>query len=97
VRVISSAIVVVDARRIKTLNLGQLADYIAMTSFAKFSVHKYPHAPTILGLFSGHEGSVPQGMSTWDKVYLKSLYNIHPDHVTQVSEMETRMLDYLSR
>jgi hypothetical protein len=88
--VISSVILVADAQRIKSVNLGQFADYVSLIA------HPGP-APTILRLFSDAEDSRPQGLSRWDGAFLKSLYTTYPDNVVQISQMQTRMLQYIAQ
>jgi hypothetical protein len=76
-RYIAGAAVVLDPD-ISTVKLGQLADYIAMTSFAE--VNPDPDLDgesSILSLF--HKGaSAPQSLSALDLAYLKALYAVQP-------------------
>ena len=96
VRVITSIIAIVDTDRIKTFNIGQLTDYIAMAGMTEIRLeNRMSPAPSILNLFSDADESKPQELTVWDKAFLKALYNTYPDDVTRVSKMETRMLDYL--
>jgi hypothetical protein len=98
VRVISSVIEVVDAEQVKSLNMGQLADYVVMAGLAQinFGGNPGPRA-TILHLFSGADEPRPQGLSLWDRAFLKALYNTYPDSVLQVSQIESKMLAYIER
>jgi hypothetical protein len=73
----SLAYVVIDSNRIAGLKLGQLTDYIAMTTFTELNPDAdLGSAPTILRLFaasaSGQE--VPAGLTAWDQSFLKALY-----------------------
>jgi hypothetical protein len=96
VRVITSFIAIVDTDRIKTLNIGQLADYIAMVGMTEIRLdNRMSPAPSILNLFSNADESRPQELTVWDKAFLKALYNTYPDDATRVSKMENRMLEYL--
>ena len=92
VRVIYSVVVVVDLGHIEGLNVGQLADYIAMIGLAQ--IRKNPDlggAPTILHLFAETDAPKPQGLSIWDQTFLKSLYRTDPAKITQMSEIKFRM------
>jgi len=92
VRAIYSAIVVVDLGHIKDLNDGQLADYIAMIGFAQ--IRKNPKlgvAPTILRLFAESDVARPQGLSSWDQAFLKSLYGEDSGNVMQLTAIKFRM------
>ena len=92
VRAIYSAIVVVDLGHIKDLNDGQLADYIAMVGFAQ--IRKKPElgaAPTILRLFAESDVARPQGLSSWDQAFLKSLYDEESGNIMQLAEIKFRM------
>jgi hypothetical protein len=96
VRVISSVIVVADTDRIKNLNIGQLADYVAMIGMAEIRLDQgLSPAPSILRLFGDADESRPQELTVWDKSFLKGLYDTYPDDATRVSNMESRMLEYL--
>jgi hypothetical protein len=98
VRVITSVILVADAQRIKSVNLGQFADYVGLIALAQIRLDKDPGAaPTILRLFTDANESRPQGLSRWDSAFLKSLYNTYPDNVVQISQMQTKMLEYLAQ
>ena len=92
VRAIYSAIVIVDLGHIKDLHDGQLADYIAMIGFAQ--IRRNPElgaAPTILRLFAESDVARPQGLSSWDQAFLKSLYGAYPGNVTQLDEIKLRL------
>jgi hypothetical protein len=51
--------------------------------------------PSILRLFGDADESRPQELTVWDKSFLKGLYDNYPDDATRVSNMESRMLEYL--
>ena len=98
VRVLSSVILVADSERIKSLDMGQFADYVTMVGLAQIRLDKDPGpAPTILRVFGDAEESRLQGLSRWDIAFLKALYTTYPDNVVQISQMETRMLEYITR
>jgi hypothetical protein len=48
-------------------------------------------APTILHLFASRGAARPDGLSGWDKAFLKSLYGTNADDVTQLSEIKVRL------
>jgi len=94
VRVIYSVIVVVDLEQARTLTFGPLTDYIAMTSLAQLRTDpELGAAPTILRLFDETDETPSQGLSAWDRAFLKSLYATDPDNVLQLSQIKVRMLD----
>ncbi len=76
VDVFESVIVVVDLRRVQGLSYGQLADYVAMLSFAQSDPDAdFGSAPSILQLFSTSPPQPPPGgLSDWDVAYLRALY-----------------------
>jgi len=70
--------VVIDRTRLRGVSQGQLADYVAMVSLA--GIKSTPHlgdAQTILRLFDGLLQTAPEGLSDWDREFLKILY--HPE------------------
>ena len=72
----SRVFVIVDAKRLHGVQLGQLADYVAMSGLAKLKPD--PHlddAPSILKLFDAAPQDAPAGMTEWDQTFLKSLYS----------------------
>jgi len=98
VRTLYSVIVVVDKQQVEPLELGALTDYIAMISLAQ--IRRDPNldtAPTILRLFDETDASRVQGLSRWDRAFLKSLYGTDPTRVTQLAEMKHRMTLDLER
>jgi hypothetical protein len=96
VRSIYTAIIIVDLARIKSVNLGQLSDYIAMVGLAEINLDRTTAAPSVLRLFS-ETGETPlEGMSPWDQALLKSLYASRAESIMQVSEMETHMVDSIA-
>jgi mono/diheme cytochrome c family protein len=75
--------VVADTDRIKNLNIGQLADYVAMIGMAEIRLDKgLSAAHSILRLFSDADESRPQELTAWDKSFLKGLYNTYPNDAT---------------
>jgi hypothetical protein len=93
VRDLSSVIELIDARRVKGINFGQLAAYVAMVGLAEIRVDaKIGDAPTILRLFTDTENAPPLGMSTWDTAYLKALYHTQHEDKTQLLAVKTSVL-----
>jgi hypothetical protein len=92
VRAIYSVIVVVDLQQTKDLGIGQLTDYIAMVSLAQIRKDsELGAAPTILRLFDERDAARPQGLSTWDQAFLRSLYDADPGSVMQRAGIKLRM------
>jgi hypothetical protein len=89
---LSSVIIVVDMNRTQDLNVGQLADYVAMAGLAEVRVDAdLGEAPTILRLFE-ESTNPPQGLSAWDQDFLYSLYSTSQQSVLQASSIKTSML-----
>jgi hypothetical protein len=91
-RAIYSALVVIDGRQMKEVDIQQLADYVALAGLADVRLQVDPGAaPTILRLFA-RDGTVPQGLTLWDRALLYSLYNTRQRDKQQVGEMESTMV-----
>jgi hypothetical protein len=91
-RVLSSAMVVVDARQVQGLHLGQLSDYIAMLALAHIRENADPgDGPTILHLFGGGEGDKPLSLSRWDQDFLSALYHTDPGSTLRLTEIKIQM------
>lgn len=89
---IASAIVVIDGRRMKKVDIQQLADYIALAALADVRLDIDPGAaPSILRLFAGI-GTPPQGLTLWDRALLYSLYNTRQRDKQQIGDMESTMV-----
>ena len=68
VRSIHTAIIIVDLARIKSVNLAQLSDYIAMVGLAEINLDQtIVAAPSVLRLFSEPAETPLEGMSPWDQ------------------------------
>lgn len=87
---ISTAIVVVDGRRMKGITMRQMADYIALVGLAdvRLDSDSLP-VPSILGLFG--RASPPQALTPWDRALLYSLYNTDQMSKLQMQEVEIAM------
>jgi hypothetical protein len=95
----SSVAVIVDGRRIVGLQIGQITDYIAMAALTEPDLDApLGDAPTILRLFSDRFAAqpLPQGLSAWDKEFLKGLYGMTLDKLTQRSQITDRMFRNLA-
>lgn len=96
-RDLTSVIVLVDARQIKDISMGQLAAYISMIGLAEIRMNaKLDGAPTILHLFSDFANAPALGVSKWDKAYLKALYSTEHDDTTQLLAVKAEMLKELA-
>jgi hypothetical protein len=71
----SRVLVVVEQARLQGVSLGQFADYVALAGLAQIKMGAHlGDAPSILKLFDGTPQAAPDGMSDWDRAFLKSLY-----------------------
>ena len=76
----------------KKINMGQLADYIAMIGLAQIRVHADTGtAPSILHLFQGSDPQ-PLGLSPWDESFLKALYRIEHLDQHQLAAIKSSMV-----
>jgi hypothetical protein len=95
VQELTSVIIVVDGRQTTKINMGQLADYIAMVGLAQIRVHADTGtAPSILHLFQGSDPQ-PQGLSPWDEAFLHGLYTTDQSSVLEVPMIEDRMFQQI--
>jgi hypothetical protein len=98
VRAITSVIVVVDLEKVPELTIGQVTDYATLIGLAQIREDADPGpAPTILHLFANSGGALPDGLSSWDRDFLKALYDTDVDAVTQVSQIKVRLAHDLAR
>ncbi len=75
-------ILVVDASRVGKVRMTALADYIAMVGLAQIDTEaETGEVQSILNLFSDRDaGRAPvDGLTTWDRAYLKGLYEARRD------------------
>jgi hypothetical protein len=90
VRSIYSAVVIVDARRLSHVTIGQLADYVSLVGLANVRLDTDGEgAPTILRLF--RDPNPPQALTPWDQALLYSLYNTNQSGKLQLVDMESVM------
>lgn len=72
---ITRVLVVIDQAQLQGVSTGQFADYAALTGLTQMKMGaNVGDAPTILKLFDGAPQDVPEGMTDWDRAFLKSLY-----------------------
>jgi hypothetical protein len=91
-RAIFSALVVIDGRQMKKIDIQQLADYVALAGLADVRLDVDPGAaPTILSLFA-QRGTPPQELTPWDQALLYSLYNTRQEDKQQIGDMESIMV-----
>jgi hypothetical protein len=91
VRSIYSAIVIVDARKLKRVTIGQLADYVSLVGLVNVRPDTDGEgAPTILRLF--RDPNAPQALTPWDRALLYSLYNTNQSGKLQLVDMESVMV-----
>jgi hypothetical protein len=94
---INSVIIIVDLPQMSGVNVGQMADYAAMVGLAEINLDRVvDSAPSILRLFSNRGEAPVEGMSPWDRALLKSLYSTRSQSVTQLSAMETQMVETIT-
>jgi hypothetical protein len=94
---LSLVIAVIDTSRIKNLSVGQLADYVGMVGLAEVHLDaQVGSARSILQLFSAAGDSMPNGLSSWDEAFLKSVYDTNQRSVVQLQTIEEHMTDTLA-
>lgn len=90
-RAISYALIVVAAKDIDHVTIGQIADYVGLVGLAEIRPDSEgAGAPTILRLF--HEPDPPQGLTPWDRALLYSLYHTDQSDRLQLTDMELSMV-----
>ncbi|MGH8289710.1 MAG: hypothetical protein ACREV7_11890 [Steroidobacteraceae bacterium] len=96
VRLIYSAIVVIDTGSLERVTIGQLADYVSLVGLVKVRPDTDGEgAPTILRLF--RDPSPPQALTPWDRALLYSLYNTNQSGKLQLVDMESVMVGRIAR
>jgi len=95
VQKLTSVIVVVDSRQTTNINMGQLADYVAMVGLAQIRLEANTGtAPTILGLFRDTQQQ-PPGLSPWDQAFLRSLYTTDQASTLEVTMIKRHMFEQI--
>jgi hypothetical protein len=91
-RALSSAIAIVDARRLKDITFAQIAAYAAMVGLVQMRPQaNVGDAPTILNLFAG-AAKAPPGLTAWDESFLKAVYATRITDKAQIAEIKTAMV-----
>jgi len=94
-------VIVMDAKRIGSMKMTALADYIAMVGLAQIEPEaKTASVSTILNLFADRDAGLtpPEALTEWDVAYLKGLYAAPrdaPRGIVQEREMVRTMTDDL--
>jgi hypothetical protein len=97
VRVPSSVIVLIDARRLGGATYGQLAAYIAMVGLAEIRLDAHlGDAPSILQLFNTSGRRPPPALSPWDQAFIKALYYTEHTDPGQLGEIEISVVKDLA-
>jgi hypothetical protein len=82
---------------VNQLNLGQLADYIAMLGLAEIRLDgDFDGISTILRLFERSGDPPPQSLTQWDQAFLYSLYDTQQASMQQPSMIRTSMVDRMA-
>jgi hypothetical protein len=82
-----AVVAIVDITRVAGLDWGQVTDYIAMAGLTTVDLDAdVGDTPSILHLFTASADSRPDGLSDWDRAFLKELY--HSDVMSRRQRME---------
>jgi hypothetical protein len=85
--------VFVDRAQLNGASERQLADYVAMVSLAEIkSPAHFGDTPTILKLFDARPQAAPEGLSDWDREFLKILYHPQPSLANPRANTARRMV-----
>jgi hypothetical protein len=91
-RALSSAVAIIDARRLKGVSYGQIASYVAMVGLVQMRPQaNVGDAPTILNLFAG-TGTAPPALTAWDESFLKAVYATRITDKAQIAAIKTAMV-----
>lgn len=94
---LTGVVVIVDTKAAAGVTVTQLADYIAMTSFAKPDLEADLGAThSILQLFAVEPANRPSGLTEWDQAFLRGLYRINYTPKNQRPSIATRMVQDLA-
>jgi hypothetical protein len=96
-RALSSAVAIVDARRMKDVTFAQVAAYVAMVGLLQMRPQaNVGDAPTILNLFAG-AGKAPPGLTAWDESFLRAVYATRITDKAQIAEIKIAMVQDVAR
>lgn len=77
---LNKVIIVVDAQKMGGANYAQLAEYLALVALAQVDPDgDMSRHDTVLNVFNDPVGV--QGLTEWDRAYLRTLYNHHPERI----------------
>lgn len=94
---LKSVIVILDSDKIDGFEVKQLSEYIAMVGLSKVNMDvSYGDSPTILSLFSSPANERPQALSSWDRSFLRALYQTDEASRSQRSAIVNHMVADLS-
>jgi hypothetical protein len=90
---LTSAVVVIDSKRLAGMKMGALADYIAMAALIQLQTDAdVGDAPSVLSLFSPPAGSAaPEGLTPWDTAFLDALYHTNLEDFHQNTTIAMHM------
>jgi hypothetical protein len=90
---LTGVVLLVDTHAAAGVTVTQLADYIAMTSFAKPDLEAdLGKTDSILQLFAVEPPNRPSGLTEWDYAFLRGLYLISYTPKQQRTSIATRMV-----
>ena len=97
VRGLQAVVIIVDMSQVKSITIGQLADYVSVAALAQIQPDADPGpAPTILTLFRDQKHA-PKSLTPWDQALLYALYNTDQSSMLEVSLIERRMVSRIGR
>lgn len=83
---LSAVIAIVDFSQMVGITLGQIADYVGMSTLTNIDPYaSFDGMPSILALFSTASENRPNGLTAWDSAFLKALY--HTDRMSPLQRM----------
>jgi hypothetical protein len=95
--ILNGVVVLVDTHAAAGVTVAQLADFIAMTSFAKPDLGAdLGQTDTILRLFAVEPANRPGGLTEWDHAFLRGLYRISYTPKQQRTSIATHMVGELA-
>ena len=99
---IGASVVVIDAGQMAGVEIGALADYVAMVSLADIDANRsVPGHASILNLFARDvpADKVAKHLTPVDMAYLRGLYRVRPDlrGANQLAQLATLMAEELER
>jgi hypothetical protein len=94
---LTGVVVLVDTNAAAGVTVTQLADYLAMISFAKPDLEAdLGKMDSILQLFAVEPDKRPSGLTEWDQAFLRGLYRINYTPKNQRPSIATRMVSELA-